>query len=394
MPRSAYLHIPFCRRRCFYCDFPIAVAGDRARGATSPRMQTYVDALCREIRATPVLGPELATVFFGGGTPSLLSITQVEQILTVLADRFGIAETAEISMEMDPGTFDRVALQALRQLGVNRVSLGVQSFQDAQLEACGRTHRARDVYQAIEDLLAVEMPAWSLDLISGLPHQTMADWEASLEKAIAFRPQHMSVYDLTVEPGTVFNRRYVAGMSPLPTDQMTTDMYRMAQTLLTQAGYDHYEVSNYARPGFQCQHNRVYWENQPFYGFGMGAASYTQHQRFNRPRTTHDYYDWLERYCEAGGKLDCEVLSEGDRWLDRLMMGLRLAEGIPLDQLSQKFGSQRVVDLKKTLDPYRQKGWVALQEGPGPRVRLTDPEGFLFSNVVLVKLFETFGDPE
>jgi oxygen-independent coproporphyrinogen-3 oxidase len=138
----------------------------------------------------------------------------------------------------------------------------------------------------------------------------------------------------------------------------------------------------------------VYWENRPFYGFGMGAASYTQHQRFNRPRTTHDYYDWLEGYGETGGKLTCEVLGEGDRWLDRLMMGLRLVEGIDLDHLSQEFGSQRVADLKKTLDPYVQKGWVALQEAPIARVRFTDPEGFLFSNVVLVKLFEAFGDPE
>ena len=394
MPRSAYIHIPFCRRRCFYCDFPIAVAGDRARGETSLRMQTYVDALCREIQVTPVLGANLETVFFGGGTPSLLSVAQVEQILVALSNQFGIAEMAEISMEMDPGTFTREALQALRQLGVNRVSLGVQSFQDTQLEACGRTHRVHDVYQAIADLLAIDMPICSLDLISGLPHQTMTDWETSLEKAIAFAPHHLSVYDLTVEPGTVFDRRYVAGEKPLPTDDITADMYRTAQAHLAQAGYHHYEVSNYAQPGFQCRHNRVYWENRSFYGFGMGAASYTQYQRFNRPRTTHAYYDWLGQYSEAGGQLNCEVSDEGDRWLDRLMMGLRLAEGIHLDELTQEFGSHRVEDLKKYLDPYIQKGWVTVSNAPVSRVRFTDPDGFLFSNVVLVKLFEMFGDSQ
>ena len=389
-PRAAYIHIPFCRRRCFYCDFPIAVAGDLARGETSPRMQSYVEALCQEIQATPKLGAPLRTVFFGGGTPSLLSVAQVEQILTTLDACFGIEAAAEISIEMDPGTFDRGALASLRQLGINRVSLGVQSFTDAQLEACGRTHRLVDVHQAIAALQAVGMPAWSLDLISGLPHQTIANWQIALETAIAFAPQHLSIYDLTVEPSTVFHRRYTAGESPLPTDEQTATMYRLAQAVLTQAGYDHYEVSNYAQPGYQCQHNRVYWQNQPFYGFGMGAASYTQDQRFQRPRTTHDYTDWLQTYQAASGQLDVAPVTEGDRWLDRLMMGLRLAEGVSLKQLVEEFPAEWGVQLQKCLHPYRQPGWGADDEEQSTVVRFTDPEGFLFSNVVLVKLFETF----
>ncbi|RZM75236.1 radical SAM family heme chaperone HemW [Leptolyngbya iicbica] len=389
-PQAAYVHIPFCRRRCFYCDFPIAVAGDRARGETSPRIQSYVDTLCQEIQVTPALGAPLKTVFFGGGTPSLLAVAQVEQILQALSDRFGIKPNAEISMEMDPGTFDRVALTALRQLGVNRVSLGVQSFTDTQLEACGRTHRLADVQQAIAALHAAAIPGWSLDLISGLPHQTVETWKIALETAIAYNPQHLSIYDLTVEPNTVFHRRYTAGADPLPTDDQTAEMYRLAQSLLTAAGYDHYEVSNYAKPGYQCQHNRVYWENRPFYGFGMGAASYTQGQRFQRPRTTHDYADWLQTYAAAGGQLDLESVTTGDRWLDRLMMGLRLAEGISLKDLVEEFGEERVTQLQKCLRPYRRQGWVADEEERATVVRFTDPEGFLFSNVVLVKLFETF----
>lgn len=392
-PRSAYIHIPFCRRRCFYCDFPIAVAGDHARGETSSRIQGYVEALCREIRATPALGASLKTVFFGGGTPSLLSVDQVAQILAVLNHHIGIESSAEISLEMDPGTFTQGTLTSLRQLGVTRVSLGVQSFQDAQLEACGRTHRVQDVYQAIADLAAADMPVWSLDLISGLPHQIPEDWQTSLEKAIAAAPQHLSVYDLTVEPNTVFHKRYTAGQFPLPTDEMTTDMYRLAQALLTQAGYDHYEISNYAKPGYQCQHNRTYWENRPFYGFGMGAASYTQQQRFQRPRTTHDYYNWLDAFEATGGNLDESPLELDDRWLDRLMMGFRLAEGLPLTQLTQEFGTERVQRLQTCLHPYAAKGWARVTEGRSPRIQFTDPEGFLFSNVMLVKLFETFGDP-
>ncbi|MEM6521309.1 MAG: radical SAM family heme chaperone HemW [Cyanobacteria bacterium P01_C01_bin.70] len=393
VPQAAYIHIPFCRRRCFYCDFPIAVAGDRARGETSPRMQTYVDALCREIQTTPALGQALQTVFFGGGTPSLLAIAQIEQILNTLERQFGMAPAPEISLEMDPGTFTRITLKELRQLGINRISLGVQSFTDQQLEACGRTHRLADVHQAVEDLLAVAMPTWSLDLISGLPHQAIADWQTALATAIAFAPQHLSIYDLTVEPDTVFHRRYTAGAAPLPTDEQTSEMYRLAQATLTQAGYDHYEISNYAKPGYQCQHNRIYWENRPFYGFGMGAASYTLGKRFQRPRTTRDYYDWLTSYEAAGGKLTIEPVTLGDRWLDRLMMGLRLAEGIPVAALTQEFGTARVAQLRRCVQPYQRQGWVKIDEGQASTIKFTDPEGFLFSNVVLVKLFETFGDP-
>lgn len=394
MPRSAYIHIPFCRRRCFYCDFPIAVAGDRARGETSPRMQGYVDTLCQEIQATPVLDDPLETIFLGGGTPSLLSVNQVAQILTALRDRFGIDKTAEISMEMDPGTFTLAQLQALKQQGLNRVSLGVQSFHDDSLAACGRTHRVADAYQAVDDLRRVAMPIWSLDLIAGLPHQSLSAWQMNLETAIALSPQHISVYDLTVEPNTVFERRYVAGQSPLPTDETTAQMYRLTQAMLTQAGYQHYEVSNYARPGYHCRHNRTYWENRAYYGFGMGAASYTQHQRFHRPRTLDKYHQWVASYRQANGKLSCAPTPVAEQWLDRLMMGLRLAAGVNLEDLAAEFGSESVMALKTCLAPYLRKGWVSISPAPAPHLQLSDPEGFLFSNQVLVTLFETFSDPQ
>lgn len=391
-PRSAYVHIPFCRRRCFYCDFPIAVAGDRARGETSPRIQHYVETLCREIAATPVQGGSLETVFFGGGTPSLLSVAQVGQILTALRDRFSIADGAEISMEMDPGTFTADTLGALHRLGINRVSLGVQSFQDELLAACGRTHRRVDVEAAIAAIQQVGLKNWSLDLISGLPHQTLANWEAGLHRAIAANPTHLSIYDLTIEPNTVFHRRYAPGDAPLPSDDHTTAMYRLAQCTLTAAGYDHYEISNYARSGYPCRHNRVYWQNRAYYGFGMGATSYTQHQRFGRPRTTHDYEAWVAAYEQQGGHLAIAPTPPGEQLFDHLMVGLRLAEGVDLDRLATQFGAAVIPILRDRLQPFVEKGWVGFAEAPTPRVYLTDPEGFLFSNVVLITLFETWGD--
>jgi len=410
IPDAAYVHIPFCRRRCYYCDFPVSVVGDRTRGETSAAIAHYVDMLCQEIASTPPLGSRLNTIFFGGGTPSLLAVDQLAQIIAALEQRFGIESAAEISIEMDPGTFDLAHLQGYLLAGVNRVSLGAQAFQSDLLQNCGRTHSAEDIYLAVSLIQQVGLENFSLDLISGLPHLTMAQWEASLAAAIALHPTHLSVYDLTIEPVTAFGRWYQSGDRPLPTDEVTAQMYRTAQRYLTKAGYRHYEISSYAKPGYQCLHNRVYWENRSYYGFGMGAASYTLGQRFVRPRTRQTYFQWVEQFIAAGGTIDCLPTPAAEALLDQLMLGLRLADGVNLAQVAQQFGTQSVLTILACLSPYRQQGWIEqlrdesdetpvstlvgsqafTQElnGRSPRLRLTDPEGFLFSNVVLSSLFE------
>jgi oxygen-independent coproporphyrinogen-3 oxidase len=461
-PLAAYVHIPFCRRRCFYCDFPISVVGDRPPLSQPDgsrqfgSIAAYVEVLQQEIQAVRAAmrtgcpsnpasidpasidpasidpasidpasinstsphrslnsslraaHPPLQTVFFGGGTPSLLTVNQLDQILQQLDRSFGIAADAEISMEIDPGTFDRERLQGYRSAGINRVSLGVQAFQTHLLQACGRTHTRSDIEQAVRLIEQVGLTNFSLDLISGLPHQTLEDWQASLTAAIQLAPPHLSIYDLTVEAGTAFDRWYQAGVQPLPTDQQTATMYRMAQQSLTAAGYQHYEVSNYAQPGFQCRHNRVYWQNQPYYGFGMGAASYVQHQRFTRPRKRSDYYDWVQAF-QTSGQIDCPVTPAAEQLLDTLMLGLRLAEGLNIGTLIDRFGFATVQQLLLVLEPYVAKGWVIFrdptQELPASidrletlglarlehrSIALSDPEGFLFSNQVLADLFEQF----
>ncbi|MBD2415445.1 coproporphyrinogen III oxidase [Nostoc calcicola FACHB-389] len=377
---SAYVHIPFCRRRCFYCDFPVSVVGDRLRGETSGTISQYVEVLCQEIAITPAFGQPLKTIFFGGGTPSLLSTGQLQRILTKLEERFGIASGVEISMEMDPATFDVEHLAGYRGAGVNRVSLGVQAFDEELLQVAGRSHSVDDIFAAVELIHQVEIPEFSLDLISGLPHQSLDRWHDSLNKALALLPTHISIYDLTIEAGTAFGRYYKAGEGPLPTDETTVKMYQMAQQILTDAGYEHYEISNYAQPGHQCRHNRVYWENRPYYGFGMGAASYLQGKRFTRPRKTKEYYQWVQ----AGAVIDCEVTPPKEVLLETLMLGLRLAEGVNLEA----FGEEKVEEICRYLRSYFDKGWVEVAQG---RLRLTDPQGFLFSNVVLAELFEKLG---
>lgn len=200
-PASAYVHLPFCKRRCFYCDFPVSVVGSRPeQPGIQQGMQEYIDLLCQEINATVQLpGSPLQTVFFGGGTPTLIPPALLEQILKTLHQRYGISQTAEISMESDPGTFDAGRLQQYMSLGVNRFSMGVQCFQQNLLELCGRSHTLSDVYSAIDSMHQAGVPNWSLDLISGLPQLTHRDWQHSLQEAIAAGPDHLSVYDLQVK---------------------------------------------------------------------------------------------------------------------------------------------------------------------------------------------------
>lgn len=434
-PQAAYVHIPFCRRRCFYCDFPIQVTGDRRHGGNFAPIAAYLDTLTQEIQATPVLAnPQtqpLQSLFLGGGTPSLLLPEQVAQVITQLRDRFGLAATGECSIEVDPGTFSLAQIQGYQAAGINRFSLGVQAFEDDLLEACGRFHRLADIEAAVGALQAAGVENWSLDLISGLPHQTLDQWQASLQRAIGLAPTHLSIYDLTLEAPTVFGKRYQPGQSPLPSDTTTAQFYRIAQKTLTQAGYDHYEVSNYAKPGFQCRHNRVYWQNQSYYGFGMGAASYLNGHRYSRPRYSQAYQTWVRELVAHDPGSNHEInhdnsrksnqaleqipwdLPQGlnpqelklDRFLDTLMLGLRLREGVSLRQLAREFGAEWVTQLRASVGGAIDRGWAVLtpeildpagdvkdpdRADQTVRLHLSDPEGFLFSNQVISDLFAQF----
>ncbi len=381
--------------------------GDRRTAGTDAAMRRYVDYVLQEIAATAtrVAAVPLKTVFFGGGTPSLLPAPELTRILTALDGTFGIAAGAELSLEADPGTFDARQVADYKALGIERISLGVQAFQDELLELCGRSHRSADIGVAVELLRRGGIENVSLDLISGLPHQTLGQWQASLAGAIALGPEHISCYDLIVEAGTAFSKQYRPGERPLPDDERAAGMYRLARETLVAAGYEHYEVSNYARPGRQCCHNRAYWQLQPFYGFGVGAASYWQGWRFSRPRARERYYQWVEAWTaspEAINADNAEASSPADLFLEGLMLGLRLTEGIDLAAVAGDRSSKALAKLSDVLRPYRERGWVEVvtpdgallaPERPLPptgRLRLSDPEGFLFSNAVLAEIFAAF----
>jgi oxygen-independent coproporphyrinogen-3 oxidase len=356
-----------------------------AENRSSLTIAKYLQALKVEIAAVDLAADDdrvpLETVFFGGGTPSLLSPWQIEEILTTLHDRFSIAADAEISMEIDPGTFDLAKLRGYLAAGVNRFSLGVQAFQAELLQICGRSHNLADVAAAIDTIENCGVDNWSLDLISGLPHQTIDMWEDSLTKAIDANPAHISCYDLIVEPVVPFSRQYSPGKSPLPDDETSAKMYRHASAKLAIAGYQHYEISNYAKPGFACRHNQVYWHNKYYYGFGMGAASYVKNIRFTRPRKSNEYFEWVAAGCQA----NVPSIDKDDRCLESIMLSLRLAEGINLRDWQLEFGEEKLTKLKLSIYPYVESRWVI---ETGEYLRLNDPEGFLFSNTILASIFE------
>jgi putative oxygen-independent coproporphyrinogen III oxidase len=398
-PTAAYIHIPFCRRRCYYCDFAVSIVGDRPPLSQSGQqtygaIAEYVDVLCQEIRHTPNLGQPLQTVFFGGGTPSLLTLPQLDRILTTLDQHLGIAADGERSIEVDPDAVDANKIAGYAAAGLNRVSLGAQAFQLDVLQACGRTHTPDDIRRTVAQLRQAGIHNVSLDLISGLPHQTAAQWQASLEQAIALAPTHLSIYDLTIEPETAFGRWYQPGEMPLPSDDETAQFYRQAQQQLRAAGFQHYEISNYGRSGYECRHNLVYWRNASYYGFGMGAASYTNRQRYVRPRTRSAYFAWVEAMIQKGYHLEVPLDTLHDVFLDTVMVGLRLAAGLDVGAIAHQFGATYAQRLLEILRPYQAQGWVWMAELPRDehRIGLSDPEGFLFSNVMLSTIFQQFGE--
>ncbi|KAL4422677.1 hypothetical protein ABPG75_008874 [Micractinium tetrahymenae] len=424
-PTAAYVHLPFCKRKCSYCDFPvIAVGRDLAQAPhVQDNMQRYVEMVVQEIAASRRLNWQpLQSVFFGGGTPSLIPPSLLEQLLVALDRQFGLAAGAEVSIEADPGTFDAARLRAYLGMGVTRVSVGVQALQDELLALCGRAHDVADALRAVEAVHAAGVPSWSLDLMSGLPQLTEEMWGRSLEQALDAGPHHISTYDLQVEEHTPFARRYSPGEAPLPSDESAAAMYRQASAVLRGAGLEHYEVSNFALPGHRCRHNMVYWEGRPFYGLGLGSASYLQGRRFSRPKRLNAYRTWLQGYTAdaaaqgpqvAGAWLPRE--SADDKLLDTVMLRLRLADGLDLCQLAAQHpqGGEAGELLRAALAPHIARGWVIARGGGegGERegsagsssstsgggtadgrgsiewVRLADPDGFIVSNDIISDCF-------
>ncbi len=395
-PRSAYLHIPFCYRRCFYCDFVVVPLGDRANGVQGPgseSIKAYLKLLEEEILISPE-GPPLATIYIGGGTPSLLSPFQVGSLLGKLRNHFGFLEGAEITMEMDPASFDKEALDGFLEVGINRVSLGGQSFDNQTLEKLGRTHCRQDLLASCEWLYKSyserKLRSWSLDLIQNLPDQDLISWKDQLSQAISTGTPHLSVYDLSVEPGTVFAWRKERGDLCLPSEDLSVEIMDLTNEMLPKAGLSRYEISNYAKPGHASRHNRVYWSGRGWWGFGQGSTSAPWGQRLLRPKTREGYKHWLENQKSSGLDPSLSIGKALPMPLDeKVLMGLRTREGVDLEALAKDWGwskKQRLVHLPDLLIRWKTFLERGLIEFRGGRLRLSDPEGMALSNQVFVEL--------
>lgn len=362
-----YVHIPFCRQKCLYCDFC-------SHPGTPEEAEAYCRALLAEIAAAPrAQGWEADTVFFGGGTPSLLGESLLP-LLDGLAAAFPLSGGAEITFEANPATLNRETLRALRRGGFNRISIGAQSFVPEELAALGRIHTPADTVRAVEDARAAGFENLNLDLMFSIPHQTTESLAYSLDTACALSPEHLSVYGLTVEEHTPFGR--MGKTLPLPGEE---DEQKMAERLYEIPGYGHYEISNYALPGYACRHNLHYWHGEEYLGFGVAAASF-----YNGVRTVNTT-DMATYFASPAAAVAERVkVTEPDAAYEYLMLGLRLAEGVRGTVYEARF-ARPFAPYAAVLEKYVPFGLVRRQVDG---YALT-PGGFRVSNSVLEELLET-----
>ncbi len=418
---GVYLHIPFCRARCSYCDFATGMyEGDLA--------ERYVRALCREIsKWNEVENPSaVETVYFGGGTPSLLAPAQIERILEAVHNRFDVIDGAEVTIEINPASFvsappprslrlggeigientyrrdaevaettQRNApeaagegrelsiekLREFRRLGINRASFGAQTFDDRELKQLGRTHTSADIPSTFERLRSSGFENINFDLIAGLPGQTLAGWKRNLDLALQLRPEHLSLYLLDVHEGTPLADQIRSGMRPRPDDDLAGEMYRVMIDQVSTAGYEHYEISNFCLPEFQSRHNTKYWNGAPYYGFGCSAHSYDgARRRWANQREVARYVELIET--EQSTVVERTELKEEDARSESIFLGLRLMRGLDLEDYRSRFGADLRQQYDTELNRLREAGLIEIDH---ELLRLTT-RGALLSNEVFAAL--------
>ena len=383
MPLGLYISVPFCKTKCTYCNFASDVFSRVVFGH-------YVDRVCEEIEQSPKTAEQLGghferqvdSIYLGGGTPTILEVAQLERIFVTISQNFDVAADAEITVECAPGTVTPAVLDALAHCGVNRVSLGVQSFVDQEAASVGRLHKRDVVLDDIAWLREAGISNINVDLIAGLPHQTRESWEQSLNDLIATGVPHASVYMLEVDEDSRLGRELIAGGQKyhahfVPDDDLTAEFYETACERLNAAGIAQYEISNFARAGFESRHNLKYWTRRPYMGFGVDAHSMLHSDadavRFSNP-------DALEKYV-ARALGDRNVVSSESALQEAFFLGLRLNRGIDLVEIAKKVGEDAVSGYSEALDELAQAGLI---EREGAVVRLTE-RGRMISNEVFEK---------
>lgn len=361
---GVYIHIPFCVQKCRYCDF-VSFCGDTAV------MQTYLDALETEMEQYKNTAAE--TVFLGGGTPTCLPPAVLARLLELVQKNFRLAPEGEFSVEANPGTLTPEKLSILKDSGVNRLSIGVQSFQDDELQMLGRIHSAQTAQNTVYMAKNAGFSNINLDLMSGLPYQTAEKFQKTLEQAVALEPTHISCYSLIVEEGTPLAASYARGEFSLPDEEDDRAMYELACDFLERHGYRQYEISNFAKPGFACRHNLLYWDCQPYIGLGAAAHGF---DGTVRTENTPDLAKYLRG--EGIGAVEA-VLSQADKISEFMMLGLRKTDGISETEFYQRFGMTVDAVFSKEISKFVAGGFLARADG---KLALTR-QGISVSNSIL-----------
>lgn len=367
-----YVHIPFCVRKCEYCDFLSWSAGEEER-------EQYVNALLSEIESYRdfVKGYRVSTIFVGGGTPSVLRPKQMERILQKIYEVFELEKRPEITIEVNPGTVDEEKLQCYKANGVNRLSMGLQSVKDEKLRLLGRIHTYQESAESYELARKVGFDNISIDLISSVPGQTLQEWKEELEIAAVQNPEHISVYQLIIEEGTPFYEKYAEHPELLPDEETSREIYLWTGRFLKEAGYEQYEISNYAKPGKESRHNLKYWERGDYLGLGLGAASMVRNIRMSN---TKDMKTYLER-CDKPKTMreDVQFLEEPRQMEEFMFLGLRKTRGVSKKEFRRIFGREMDMVYEKALHKCLENGMLLEHKD---RIFLSE-EGTLLSNMVL-----------
>ena len=324
-PISAYVHIPFCTQICYYCDFSKVFIKNQP-------VDSYLEHLIEEYDSYDI--KKLRTLYIGGGTPTALSATQLAFLLEKLTDKLDLSYLEELTIEANPGDLDQEKIAVLKDSPVNRVSLGVQTFNDRMLKQIGRSHTEKDIYENIANLKKAGFDNISIDLIYALPKQTMEDVKINVAKAIALDIPHMSLYSLILENHTVFMNRMRRGKLPLPKEDLEAEMFEYIIAELEKAGFEHYEISNFSKPGFESRHNLMYWDNAEYYGIGAGASGYVNGVRYKNHGPIRHYLEAVEA---GNARVQEEVLTLKEKMEEEMFLGLRKKSGVSKKRFEEKF---------------------------------------------------------
>jgi len=338
IPPGLYIHFPYCVSRCAYCDFNVYVD----RGDLRPRL---LDAMCQELKYHSERFHKIQTLYFGGGTPSLMSVDELTRLFETVRQCFQFDPGIEVTLEANPGDITPELARMWRESGVTRISVGAQSFSANELSVLDRRHGPEEIARAVSYVRLAAFENLSLDLIFAIPGQTLDSWRESLRKALRLDPQHLSLYGLTYTEGTRLTRLKMTGRIQPVFDELEEDMYFLAEQLLADEGFEHYEISNYARPGFRSVHNPIYWRNEPYIGIGPGAFSYLDNCRSENLKLPQKYIEAIEEHDFA--KEDSELIEAESEMTETILQGLRTNDGLDLCRFAQRYGR----DLTEILSP-------------------------------------------